>query len=626
METQVTAVTSDSKARLTINGVAATSGVPSDPIALGVGDTTITTVVRAPDGTEKTYTIVVTRAVAATDSSLSNLEATVAELIQIFDPALLGYDVTAGHLGGSTRVIANPTDPLVESIIVEGEPVSGGEPSSPIDLDIGNTVINVDVTAEDGVTTTTYTLSIDREDSANLAQRAYAKATNTDQDDRFGSALALIGDNLLIGAPFEQSNARGVDGDQNNDSFDGAGAAYLYERLGGVWNTGHYLKASNTDRGDLFGWAAAATSVHLALGAPGEQSLSGSQADNSGAAVGAVYVFEAAAAVPAQTAYLKASNPDQDDRFGGSLALSDNRLLVGAQFEQSSATGVNGDQTNNTLSNAGAAYLFEENGSGWIQVAYIKASNTRNESASGSSLALSEDSLAIGARGESSGSTGVNGDQNNTNSPDSGAVYVFDEAADIWTQSAYIKASNTEADDDFGFALDLDADLLAVGAPGEDSSTVNNPNDNGQTDSGAVYVFNRDGSGQWSQEAYLKAPIPGLGDLFGTSVALVGNMLAIGAQGERSGATGIDGNDADESEVDSGAVYVFERDGAGNWNQIAYIKASNTDSLDLIGQHLALGGDTLAVGAPGEASNATGIGGAEGNNDLPSAGAVYFFR
>ena len=626
MATRVTGFTSDSNATLTINGTVVASGVPSNPIALGVGDTTISAVVRAADGTEKTYTVIVTRAVAATDADLDDLDASVASLVQIFDPALTSYDVSAGHLGASTRVIAELSDPFAESILVNGTQVEDDSPSMPFDLVIGANNFNVDVTAEDGSTTKRYSITVDRALFGSLAQRAYAKATNTDQDDRFGSALAVVGDNLLIGAPFEQSSARGVDGDQANDSMNNAGAAYLHERLGGVWNTGHYLKASNTDTGDLFGWAAAATPDHLALGAPGEQSLSGSQADNSGTAVGAVYLFDATVALPAQTTYLKASNPDENDRFGSSLAMSEDRLLVGAPFEQSSATGVNGDQDNNTLSNTGAAYLFEENGTGWTQIAYIKASNTRTDSEFGSSLAISDDTLAIGARRESSGSTGVNGNQTNTNSPDSGAVYVFDEAGSAWTQSAYIKASNTQSNDDFGFALDLDADLLAVGAPGEDSSTINNPNDNGETDSGAVYVFVRNGAGQWSQEAYIKAPIPGLRDFFGASVALVGNMLAIGAPGERSGATGINGNDADESEVDSGAVYVFERDGAGNWNQIAYIKASNTDGLDLFGRHLALGGDTLAVGAPGEAGNAAGIGGNEGNNALPSAGAVYIFR
>jgi len=98
----------------------------------------------------------------------------------------------------------------------------------------------------------------------------------------------------------------------------------------------------------------------------------------------------------------------------------------------------------------------------------------------------------------------------------------------------------------------------------------------------------------------------------------------VGATGEASAATGIDGNQGDNSASASGAVYVFTRTN-GVWNQQAYVKASNTEARDLFGFSLAIGGDTLAVGALFEASAATGINGNQSDNSAPSSGAAYVF-
>ena len=130
---------------------------------------------------------------------------------------------------------------------------------------------------------------------------------------------------------------------------------------------------------------------------------------------------------------------------------------------------------------------------------------------------------------------------------------------------------------------------------------------------------------QLAQEAYVKASNTGAGDYFGYSVALSGDTLAVGALNEDSAATGIGGNQADNSAGDSGAVYVFTRSGA-TWTQQAYVKASNTGASDDFGTSVALSGDTLVVGGPYESSNATGIGGDQANNLVGSSGAVYVIR
>jgi FG-GAP repeat len=105
-------------------------------------------------------------------------------------------------------------------------------------------------------------------------------------------------------------------------------------------------------------------------------------------------------------------------------------------------------------------------------------------------------------------------------------------------------------------------------------------------------VFNRGGS-VLDQVVYGKASNTGPGDVFGSFVALSGDTLAIGAYGEASAATGVNGNQADDTSVNSGAVYVFVRTGT-TWTQQAYLKASNSGAGDRFGVSVALSGDTLA--------------------------------
>ncbi|HWO19525.1 MAG TPA: FG-GAP repeat protein, partial [Kofleriaceae bacterium] len=191
----------------------------------------------------------------------------------------------------------------------------------------------------------------------------------------------------------------------------------------------------------------------------------------------------------------------------------------------------------------------------------------------------------------------------------------------------YGKASNTGAGDGFGFSVALSGDTLAVGALCEDSAATGvdgNQADNSASSAGAAYVFVRSGT-TWTQQACVKASNTGAGDQFGTPVALSGDTLAVGARSEASAATGVNGNQADNSASGAGAVYVFVRSGA-TWMQRAYVKASNPGADGYFGYSAALSGDTLAVGAYGEASAATGVNGNQADNRASGAGAVYVFR
>jgi predicted enzyme related to lactoylglutathione lyase len=461
---------------------------------------------------------------------------------------------------------------------------------------------------------------------------SYAKASNPEGWDEFGSSVSLSsdGNTLAVGAYDEDSNAKGIGGDENNNSTASAGAVYVFSRSGTTWIQQAYVKASNTGASDRFGSSVSLSSDGntLAVGAPYEKSnargIGGDEVDNLAPNAGAAYVFSRSDTEWTQQAYVKASNTDKSDYFGSSVSLSSdgNTLAVGAPYEDSNATGIGGDENNNSVYPAGetgAVYVFSRSDIEWTQQAYVKASNPGRYDGFGRSLSLSGDgnTLAVAASQEQSNATGIGGYEDDNSVFEAGAVYVFSRSSDTeWTQQAYVKASNTNANDTFGKSLSLSSDgnTLAVGAwrEGSNATGINGDEDDNSLSSemppvgaGAVYVFSRSDI-DWTQQAYVKASNPGLYDWFGSSVSLSsdGNTLAVGAQGEGSNATGIGGDEDDNSAQYAGAVYVFSRSSDTEWTQQAYVKATNTGSYDKFGFSVSLSSDgkTLAVGAPDEDS------------------------
>ena len=392
-----------------------------------------------------------------------------------------------------------------------------------------------------------------------------------------------------------------------------------------------YLKTATNNTGDNFGWSVAVSGNTVVVGVLGEDSgatgVNGDQSGSTASDAGAAYVFVHDGTTWTQQAYLKASNTGANDSFGWSVAIADDTVVVGAYGEDSGATGVNGNQSDNTAPNAGAAYVFVRDGTTWSQQAYLKASNTDAYDNFGLSVAIAGDTVVVGANGEDSGATGVNGNQSDNASDGPGAAYVFVRDGATWSQQAYLKASNTDARDFFGRTVAVWGDTVAVGAYAEDSRATGvngDQSDNSAAYAGAVYVFVRDGTA-WAQQAYLKASNTNANDSFGESVAVWRNTVVVGASGEDSGATGVNGNQSDNTASDAGAAYVFVRDGA-SWSQQAYLKASNTDPLDVFGASVAVSGNTIVVGANWEDSAATGVDGDGSDNTASDAGAAYVFE
>jgi len=469
----------------------------------------------------------------------------------------------------------------------------------------------------------------------------YIKASNTDLYDYFGGAVSVSADGktLAVGARNENSAATGVNADQYNDLdyFDYTGAVYVFSHSNKGWRQQAYLKASNTEADDQFGYSVSLSSDGntLIVGAPGEKSaatgINGDQNNNAAdASAGAVYVFTRSSDNWQQQAYLKASNTrgkdfaNSGEHFGHELSLSadGNTLAVSAPYEDSPGTGVNGNQIqddNPYTRNTGAVYVFQRNNNVWQQQAYIKSDITESRSDFGRVLTLSADgnTLAVSAYDKITGE--VIGPF--ARGPDAtdfyGAVYVYARTDGNWTKQAFLR-SNTDHWVSFGEALGLSANgnVLAISIPSKLEKSVQ--------------MFERvDGS--WEYQSTLRSNNDDDLEGFGKSLSLSadGSTLAVGAPNEDRRTIGIQGYQGDEyPEKDSGAVYVFTRPD-GVWQQLAYVKPSNTKAGSLFGSVISLSanGDTMAVGASEESSATTGINGDQyGDPEAAvAAGAVYLY-
>ena len=634
----VSATTLESISTITIDAQAVDSGVLT-PVALdAITDSSSTTdidvtVVSNDQNSTSTYTLAVERLPASNNSLLSSLTLSQGPIDPLFNSNLLSYNTNFNYLVKSIAISPTVADVTAE-VTVNGMLVSSGTFSQAIELDEGENTIDIRVLAEDDISETIYQVFVYRDLAASFAQQAYVKASNTSDGDQFGYSVSISANTMVVGSVDEDSNAVGINGDQSNNSASNSGAAYVFVRdSDGQWSQQAYLKASNAESNDRFGSAVSLNGNTLAISSredSGATGVNGVQSDNSEPGSGAVYIFvRNSANVWKQQAYLKASNTLRFNEFGKSVAVSGNTVAIGAYREDSTATGIDGDQQNILAPQSGAVYVFTRDiFNTWSQQAYIKASNTNRFDQFGHSVALDGDTLAVGANQEDSNATGINGDQNNLNADSSGAVYVFTRDGPIWTQQAYIKASNTNQNDEFGFSIALSNNTLAVGARGESSNAIRvngDQNDNSAIDAGAVYIFVRDNQDVWSQVQYIKASNAESGDQFGSSVALTKDLLAISAVQEDSNAIGINGDHLDNSAENSGATYIFTHDSNNNWAQHGYVKASNTELEDAFGYSVALFGNSLSVGARLEDSNATGLSGDQTDNTEIDSGAVYVF-
>ncbi|MGJ4733010.1 FG-GAP repeat protein [Leptospira levettii] len=481
--------------------------------------------------------------------------------------------------------------------------------------------------------------------------QAYLKASNADANDGFGYSVDISGDTIVVGAAGESSNQTTITNGNSasaDNSATSSGVAYVFQRTGSTWAQEAYLKAPNTETTDFFGTAVAIDGNTILVSAIQEDSnqitiTNGPTAsiDNSASSSGAVYVFQRTGSTWVQQAYIKPPNAEANDQFGISLSISGDTIVVGAFNEASNQTTItNGTSAsaNNSAAFAGAAYVFQRSGTSWAQQAYLKASNIEANDRFGTSVSISGDTIVVGSGFEDSNQTtitnGATASTDNTASA-SGAAYVYRRTGSTWAEEAYLKAPNADANDQFGNAVAIDGDTIVVGAFSEASNQTAITNgttassDNSAALAGAAYVFQRTGS-TWSHQAYLKPPNLGADDRFGNAVAIEGNTILVSSIFEDNNQTTVTNgsmpND-DNSLSNSGAVYLFQRSGS-TWVFRAYLKAPNADVDDRFGNAISISGDTAVVGVNLEDSNQNTITNgptASTNNSALTSGAAFVF-
>ena len=206
--------------------------------------------------------------------------------------------------------------------------------------------------------------------------------------------------------------------------------------------------------------------------------------------------------VAAQQAKLVASDAQASDAFGWSVDIDGDTLVIGAWYEDAGG------------SNAGAAYVFTRSGTSWSQQAKLVASDAQASDEFGNSIAISGDTVVVGAYIEDTGATSA------------GAAYVFTRSGTSWSQQAKIVAANAGENDNFGISVDIDGDNVIVGAIKEDTKAA---------DGGAVYVFTRSGT-TWSQQKLLTASDVPAYKRFGHAVAIDGKTAVGTSEKVDSGA------------------------------------------------------------------------------------------
>ncbi|MDA7881406.1 FG-GAP repeat protein, partial [Akkermansiaceae bacterium] len=344
----------------------------------------------------------------------------------------------------------------------------------------------------------------------------------------FGVSVAISGDSAIIGAS------------RNNDSGNNSGSAYIFTRSGSAWTLQAKLTADDAAAGDNFGGSVAISGDSVVIGAH--------QDDDAGSGSGSAYIFTRSGSTWSQQAKLTAGDSAESDFFGVSVAISGDSVVIGAH------------QDDDGGSAAGSAYVFTRSGSAWSQQAKLTAGDPAANDNFGGSVAIFGDSIIIGSHGDDDGASG------------SGSAYIFTRNGSAWTQQAKLTADDAAAFADFGNSVAISGDSVVIGARQDDG---------GGNSYGSAYVFTRSGSA-WTQQVKLNAGDPVDGGQFGTSVAISGDSVVIGATGDFGSA--------------SESAYVFTRS-VSTWTQQAKLAADDEFNSISFGGSVAISGDLVIIGA-----------------------------
>ncbi|KAL7542077.1 hypothetical protein ACHAXR_011490 [Thalassiosira sp. AJA248-18] len=343
-------------------------------------------------------------------------------------------------------------------------------------------------------------------------------------DNKFGFSVAIYGNTVIVCA----------DGGVNDDASV-VGSAYVFER--DAQNNSWVLPSGY----DFFGYSVALYEDTVVVGAYGDDK-------------GAAYIFERDESNNwVQQARLLASDGAEDDRFGRSLDIYGDTIVVGAISDD--------DQGRSS----GSAYVFvrDDASNNWSQQAKLLPDDGEAGIQFGVSVAIYSDTVIAGANG----------------GYDNGGV----RTANNWIQQDKLLSKDRFTGDRFGESVAIYGDTVIV-------SAVND--DDGDYQSGSAYIFVMDASSNtWSQQAKLLSSEGAANDMFGYNVAIYDNTVVVGAFYD------------DDNGSDSGSAYVFVRDASNNWMQQDQLLANDGAPGDLFGHRVAIYDNTVVVGARDDDDN-----------------------
>jgi hypothetical protein len=420
---------------------------------------------------------------------------------------------------------------------------------------------------------------------------------------QFGYTLAVDATALVVTAPYQ-------DVDTETGIKVAGGATYVYD-LNHADAAPALLVAPNVDAQDGvippsatangFAQVGPAGSLRVALndeliviGVPAEDSaLPGVESDNSAPEAGAVYVYDRTS-LGAPPQYMKAPAPQRNALFGEYISLSGSRLAIGAPGE------------NGAAASSGAVYVYERRNGRFDDVPARIAPETGQDGDSfGMSVAIEGDLVVVGATGES--------DPDSPASKGNGAVHIYRFVGGQWAHEQSVKPPIAKSLGVFGFGVAISHERIAVGNPGGFTCPGDDPTAQGPFRGTAFVLGNTRGA--WSIDECL-SPGAGLDNLFGWSVAMLGDQLIVGSPWDPSG---LADNPRDNSQPYAGSAHLYERNAAGGWPETMYIKAPDIQANDVFGFPVAIAPGLVAVGAPQEA------GGPHGVDQSHYSGAAYLF-
>jgi hypothetical protein len=494
---------------------------------------------------------------------LISLAASSGTLSPAFDPQTTEYTLEVPLL--SERVTWMLEAPSTAEVHINGRSLEGKLEWTTPALQFGDTEVLIALSAS-GSKSRTYTVTLKR----NGMQLPQVTSPFPSAGDAFGTSLAISGDLMLVGAPYEDGSESKPAGDPDEAAKD-SGAAYLFERTAAGWMYRAYLKAETPRAGAHFAFNLAIDGTRFAIGVP---------SDPDG---GSVYTYDYAGGEVRQVDILHGDTPTAGGLFGRSVALQGNRLVIGLPGDN---TGAN---------EAGSLYVYEYESGSWQRSAILRSKTPGPLDWLGSSVAFDGDLVVSGATGRT-----VPGEQ-----LPSGATYVFERTKDGWGQAQMLWPTTPETGAFFGEAVSVLGSTIAVGGFFGTAGLSG----------GSAYVFMRGSDGQWTQQQVIRPNNSRAGDWFGDRVVLTGDLLVVGASHESSATPGI-GADGEGTLNQSGAVYVFSRS-SGTWSQSIEIKLSEPMAMQELGLGLAVSNGTLVAGVPSDPDR---------NGSSMKPGGVYVFR